>query len=344
MRAISYPFATPPAEGESIEIVPGLHWLRLPLPFPPDYINCYLLEDDDGCYIVDTGLQGEAVRQTWERYLQAGVLRGKKIKGILVTHFHPDHVGQAGWLVKRCAATLFMTEAEYRSDQALLSELPGHISDEMWDFYDILGVAEDVLGDGKPFDFAKKVGPLPETYQVIREGDQFSIGGRIWQVLIGQGHSPEHACLYCKDQNLLIAGDQVIATITSNVSVWVELPEKNPMSLWLKSIESLRSVSDETLVLPAHRLPFYGLHQRLSQLMTHHENHFLALEKACKSPQRIIDILPVLFKLKLEKSVLHLAVGECLAHLNFLIGSGRMICIQDQQGVNQYQTKDPCLQ
>lgn len=343
MRELIYPFTEPPDVGDAVEIVSGLLWLRLPLPFPPGHINCYLLEDEDGCYIVDTGLLNDDVRHTWEIYLQEGVLKGKKVKGVLVTHSHADHCGQAGWLVSHCEATLFMTQAEYSSVGALLDDEVGPISDEITDFYTRLGLADEILSTGSPFNFSKKAGPLPELYQVIREGDRFRIGGRVWQVVIGRGHSPEHACLYCKDHNLFIAGDQVIATITSNVSVWPTLPEKNPMSLWLKSIEDLRSISDETLILPAHSLPFYGLHQRLRQLKTHHENQFLALEQACETPQRMIDILPVLYERKPGKKILHIAVGECLARLHCLIGMRRMVCIQDQQGVNLYQTRDTGL-
>lgn len=343
MNSINYPFLTPPITGQTIEIVDGLYWLRLPLPFSPGHVNCYLLADGDGFYIVDTGMLGDETQSIWRHYLQLGILKDKQIKGVIVTHLHPDHIGQAGWLVKSCDSKLLMTESEYNFAQHLLEMETDQISDEVRLFYTKLGLDKDILSGGTPFSYPKKVEVLPNSYQVMRDGDQIKIGGRVWKVIVGRGHSPEHLCLCCDEHNLLIAGDQVISTITSNVSVWPNLPESNPMALWLQTIDTLMNVSDATLVLPAHTLPFFGLHQRLIELKSHHENHFLALEQACSSPQLIVNILPVLFERKLAKRVLYLAVGECLAHLHYLIGVGRMVCIHDQHGLNRYQTTDPRL-
>lgn len=91
--ALEYPFPTPPAHGETIEVRPGCLWLRMPLPFALDHINLWMLEDGDGWTLVDTGVNLPTTQEAWNKIFDR---LGVRIKRIIVTHCHPDHFGLAG--------------------------------------------------------------------------------------------------------------------------------------------------------------------------------------------------------------------------------------------------------
>ncbi|MGA2087492.1 MAG: MBL fold metallo-hydrolase, partial [Stellaceae bacterium] len=90
--ALAFPFPTPPAPGAAIEVAPGIHWLRMPLPFALDHINLWLLADGDGWTIVDTGFGGgDETKTLWQKVFDS-MPGGRPVKRVLVTHFHPDHM------------------------------------------------------------------------------------------------------------------------------------------------------------------------------------------------------------------------------------------------------------
>ncbi len=98
--SLTFPHAKPPAPGTMVEIVPGLMWLRLALPYRLDHVNVYLIDDGDGWALLDTGIDDAPTRAAWETLL-AGPLRERPLSRVLVTHYHPDHIGLAGWLCER---------------------------------------------------------------------------------------------------------------------------------------------------------------------------------------------------------------------------------------------------
>ena len=97
---------TPPAEGEALEIAPGVLWMQMPLPFRPDTVNVYALRDSPadggGWTIVDTGLDTRRGRDLWQALL-AGPLAGAPVTRLIATHHHIDHIGLAGWFQDRGA-------------------------------------------------------------------------------------------------------------------------------------------------------------------------------------------------------------------------------------------------
>ena len=96
---LRFPFQQPPAAGQLSEIAPGILWLRLPLPFRLNHINIFLIDDGDGWAVVDTGIANKVTREIWEA-LAAGPLARRRLTRLIVTHFHPDHIGLAGWLAR----------------------------------------------------------------------------------------------------------------------------------------------------------------------------------------------------------------------------------------------------
>lgn len=326
-RGLVYPFGTArPADGAIAEVAEGVFWLRMPLPFSLDHINLWLLDGGDHWVVVDTGVNSPVVAEHW-RALLAGPLAEKPVGRILVTHYHPDHVGLAGWLSRKTGAPLFMTRGEFMLARVLTLDVAPEVPAEVLAFYAAAGWSEAELGRleaGGWGRFARGVARLPTGYRRLREGDVLEIGARRWEVVVGAGHSPEHACLHCAADGLLISGDQVLPRITSNVSVYPTEPEADPLGDWLLSIERLRRLPDDTLVLPAHNEPFTGLHDRLDQLAGDHHEKLERLAAFLAEPRTVTDCFPTLFGRRIAADELQMATGEALAHLAWLRARGRV--------------------
>ncbi len=343
---LQYLFDDTPEHGTTREIVPGVRWLQMPLPMSLDHINLYLLEDEEGWWIIDTGIAIDPTQALWEKIF-AQELGGKPIIAVLCTHLHPDHIGMAGWLCERWRVPLYMSRAEYFCGLSFSRMEKHHYSWTSEQHYCRAGFSPDHIEKMKQHygGFASIVTPMPTAYNRLREGNTLLIKGHKWRVVVGSGHSPEHVCLYCESLNILISGDQVIPRITSNVSVMASEPEANPLKDWFASHEHfLELLPSDALVLPAHNAPFYGLHERLRFLIEHHEEHLLALEEACTgTSSTALELLPVLFKRKLEGDQMGLAVGECVAHLNYLHQRGRLSRSIDSDGHYRYTSIDDTL-
>jgi len=344
---IKYLFEDVPEAGQVREIVPGIVWLRMPLPMELDHINLYLLEDEDGWWVVDTGINIDPTRELWEGVFERD-LDGKPIKAVISTHYHPDHTGMAGWLCERWNAPFYMTEREYFTGLAFSRTAREHFSWQSEQNLRRLGYAEEHIDKARDNHggFGPVITPMPTSYRRLVDGGSLQINGNRWQVVVGNGHSPEHACLYCPSLNILISGDQVIPRITSNVSVSGAEPEGNPMRDWLNSLEHfLDTLPGDALVLPAHNAPFHGLHERLRFLIEHHEEHLLALEEACLAGEpTAMELLPTLFKRELTEHHVGLALGECVAHLNFLLHRGQLQRRVDEAGRYRYRSVDETLE
>ncbi|MCJ8206424.1 MBL fold metallo-hydrolase [Pseudomonas sp. RGM2987] len=337
---LEYPFQKP-ERGSVTEVIPGVLWIRMPLPFRLDHVNLWLIRDDNGWVVVDTGMFNDVAEATWEMILH-DVLKGEQITTVIVTHMHADHIGMAGWLVKRFNCQLRMTGGEYRGCQDLLM-LEETMLAEKVGFYHRAGWNQEALSNlqNNYGAFKSMVHPLPSTFRQLADGEQILIGGNDWQVIVGQGHTVEHACLYCQQLKLFISGDQVLPRITSNVSVPSHNPESNPMGGWMMTLYKIkRMVFDNVLVLPAHNECFNGLHARLENLLNIQYHLFSDLLLFLRLPRRSIDVFQCLFGREITMSdgiLLTMATGESLANLNYLIVSGRVMKSQDSFGVDWYQ-------
>ena len=335
--AIDVPWTTPPASGTVREVAPGVAWLRMPLPFQLDHINLWLLADGDGWAIVDTGVGLDDVRALWEQIF-AHHLGGRPVSRVLLTHFHPDHIGNAGWLTERWGVDLWCTQAEFLIAQVAVGHTGPRHADARRRHYRRNGCGEAALaalarrGDHYP----RLVPALPDEFRAFREGDTLAIGGRRWEVIVGRGHSPEHAALWCRDLDVLISGDQVLPRITTNVSVWPDQPWGDPLRLYLDSLERFRPIGAGALVLPAHGLPFRGLPERLAELATHHAARLAETLDAIVEPRSAAEVVPRLFRRELDAHQLSFALGEALAHLHRLEADGRAIRIVDGHGVHRF--------
>ncbi len=330
-----YPFEEPPAPGQAIEVADGVLWLRQPLPFELDHINVWALRDGDGWTIVDTGVRMKAAMEVWEQAF-AGPLGGKPVTRVICTHMHPDHVGLAGWLAEKFDCRLWMTRLEYITCRMLAADTGKEAPQDGERFYRSVGWSEEQIAGWKVRfgGFGKAIHTLPDSYRRLQDGEFITIDGRAWRVVVGNGHSPEHACLYREDGMVMISGDQVLPRISSNVSVWPTEPDADPLADWLDSLEKLqRELPADAFVLPSHGLPFYGLHERTRALTRGHERCLERLTKLLAEPKRAVDTFRALFARQVGDDMLGMATGESLAHLNCLKERGVAVCEPDDQGV-----------
>lgn len=335
------PYSEPPAPGQVIEIAPGVQWFRLPLPYRLDHVNIYLIEGADGWTVLDTGLGTDDCRDAWQ-VLVNGALRGQRLSSMLVTHFHPDHVGLAGWLGERFGLPLTMPRPEYLYSLAL-QYAPGDFANDMHrPFYQRHGlspqITELVLSRGH--EYLRRTSGVPTTYHRIKHGDSFGGAQRRFQVITGGGHSLEQAMLYRPDEKLFFAADQVIARISPNVSVHAMEPDLDALGIFLGSLAGLRGmVADDVLVLPGHGLPFYGLHQRISELIEHHGQRCDIIADAIRQqPLSVAELVPHVFHRTLDEHQTGFAFGEVLAHVNHMLGQGRLSLDVGADGVERYRS------
>jgi glyoxylase-like metal-dependent hydrolase (beta-lactamase superfamily II) len=334
MSSLEYPFPEVPAPATTVEVAPGVHWLSMPLPFQLDHINLWMLEDDGGWTIVDTGIGNAETRSLWERLLE----KRKSIKRIVVTHYHPDHAGNAAWLCKRSGAELWMTQGEYLTAHAVRTSSAGYTTDAVLAVFRKNGLDDEHAARmrGPRNRYAELVPEFPLSYRRIIEADEISIGNRRWRAFIGHGHAPEHLSLFCKELNTVIAGDMLLSTISTNVSVWSIDPEGDPLRLFLDSIARYRELPDDVLVLPSHGKPFRGAHRRVSELEKHHESRLGELVQSLQQPKSAGELLGVLFRRPLDTHQMFFAMGEAIAHLHYLYYAGRAKRALGVDGIMRY--------
>jgi len=340
-----YPCGEPPLPGTAKEIAPGVLWLRMPLPLSLSHINLWAVRDDLGWAIFDTGMHTQATVQAWNALTGIDSPLGEDGPSrIFATHMHPDHIGMAGWLVNEHACELWMTLGEYMTCRVLIAEEGCPAPQAHVDFYHRAGWNAAALDDLRQRygGYGKKIYPMPPQYRRLRDGQTLRIGAHQWQVIVGSGHSPEHACFYCAELKLLISGDQVLPRISSNVSVVATEPQADPLHDWLQSLEKIRQkVPDDVLVLPAHDDPFHRLHARLDHLDRSHRRALDRLQVLlAEGPKRVVDVFPVLFARRIDEELLSLATGEALANLNYLVERGRVRVTVDGEGVAWYRLAD----
>lgn len=344
--SLVYPLGEPPAAGETREIAPGgpnsILWARMPLPFVLQWINVWLLEDAEGWTIVDTGLGMEASREHWRTIFDSPALKGKPVLRVICTHMHPDHVGLAGWITRKFDCRLWMSRLEYFACRMLVADTGREAPADGVRFYRAAGWDEDALDSYRVRfgGFGKVVSRLPDGFHRLSEGDVLDIGGRTWRVVVGNGHSPEHACLLCEELGLFISGDQLLPRISSNVSVFPTEPDADPLSDWLASCAKLKgAIPADVLVLPSHNEPFTGAHARLQDLIDGHERGLSRLEaRLAQEPRRAVDLFGAIFARKIGPDLIGMATGETIAHLNCLIGRGRARRTLTPEGIAYYES------
>lgn len=341
MQPLRYPHETPPTEGEAIRIADGVLWMRLPLPMKLDHVNVYALDDGDSWTVVDTGFNTKRTRAIWGKLL-TGPMAGKPVARVIITHHHPDHVGLAGWFQKEHGAELIATRTSWLFARMLTLDDQALPTDETLSHWKAAGMDAAIYKkrtQERPFNFSDIVYPMPLGFKRIKEGDTITIGGRTWDIHIGNGHAPEHATFWSRDCELVLSGDQIISSISSNLGVYATEPEADPVGDWLEACERLSQYAREDhLVLGGHKLPFTGLPTRMRQLIDNHHGALDRLTAFLDTPKTAGDCFPPLFKRSIGEGEYGLALVEALAHLNHLYQLGAITRVKRDDGAWLWQT------
>ncbi len=334
-----------PAPGATIELAPGVRWIRMALPFALDHINLWLLRDEidglQGWTVVDCCITRDEAKAQWEQVF-ATQLEGLPILRLLVTHMHPDHIGLAHWLCERWSTPqhdcrMWISATDYNAARLASHSTTGFGGENAARFFASHGLVDPESVEmirGRANYYPNLVPTVPATYRRMMDGDSIGIGGRSWRCISGYGHAPEHIALYCDDLHVLISGDMMLPRISTNVSVFDIEPEANSLALFLESIDKFSGLPQDTLVLPSHGKPFQHLHARIRQLHDHHRDRLEEVMVACRDQAMSgADVMPLMFKRKLDLHQTTFAMGESIAHLHALWHQGTLRRTKDAEGV-----------
>ena len=354
-RELHYPMGDAlPACGGTLVVAPGINWIRMSLPFALDHINLWLLRDSvpgqdgprQGWTIVDCCISHDASRAQWEQIF-ANELDGLPVLRVIVTHMHPDHIGLASWLCQRWEAPLWISATDYNVARIASTSTTGFGGEHAALFFAMHGLIDPDSLDkirARSNYFPTLVPSVPRQFRRMMDGDTLRIGGQTWNCISGHGHAPEHIALHCAELRVLIGGDMMLPRISTNVSVYDIEPESNPLKQFLESIDKFRALDPDTLTLPSHGKPFTGLYQRIAQLHAHHRDRLAEVLEACaQSACSAADVLPVLFKRKLDLHQTTFAMGESIAHLHSLWFDGKLHRTLDPDGVYRFRTLGQAL-
>ena len=322
---------------EPIEVAEGILWFRLPMPIALDHINIYLLDDGDSWVLIDTGLADTKSIEIWTNILKK-YLSKRPIQKIIGTHFHPDHVGLAGWLIERTDAEFWMTQIEWLSARQAYLTVDSGASQAMSTFYKKANLKPDLIKiyDDIGNDYRSMVTPIPLEYDRIEHSTLFKIGDRIWKPVFGSGHSPDHVSFYCEKDRIMLGGDMLLPRITPIIAVWWQEPNADPLEGYIEFLKTLGSIGSDALILPAHNRPYKELQTRVADLISHHNERLEITYEACKNENSAEAIMQELFIRKLDPFQTRFAIGETIAHINNLIKKGTLKRCLDDDGVYFY--------
>ena len=303
--------------GEAARLVKGVWQVKLPVPFPLGFVSVYLVEGDGGWTLVDAGYDYPPSRDAWEAGARAaGCDLSRDVARVVVTHFHPDHVGAARWLQQVSAAPVYMMEAEIPFARRLWE------SPEAGPFVGLL------VRHGMPREMAETAAGamrgglrLPEEILPLRAGEKVPMGGGSARVVHATGHADHQLVLHDEGRRILYAADHVMLGISPNIGTWPET-EPHPLARYLESLASMRGLEAD-LVLPGHGPVFGDLDGRISELAEHHTERLGTMRAEIEAPASAYEVSRRLFRGALSVHQRAFALAETLAHLDHLVLEGR---------------------
>ena len=347
-KRLHYPLGdTLPESGRTLEVAPGVKWLRMGLPFALNHINLWLLRDEidgpqgrvQGWSVVDCCIDRPESRAQWEQVFEKE-LDGLPILRVIVTHMHPDHVGLAHWLCERWNAPMWISATDFNAARMACQSTTGFGGDAAAAFFGSHGLCDpESLAKirARTGYYPSMVPRVPDRYHRMMDGQTIAIGDYQWSCISGYGHAPEHIALYCDQIKVLVSGDMLLPRISTNVSVYDLEPESDPLTLFLSSIDKFKQLPEDTLVLPSHGKPFTGLRERVQQLHDHHRDRLAEVMQHCRdTPRSAAEVLPVLFTRALDLHQTTFAMGETVAHLHALWFDGRLKRRLGEDGVYRF--------
>ncbi|MEY3037580.1 MAG: hypothetical protein RL143_147 [Pseudomonadota bacterium] len=325
--------------GIPTEVAEGIYQIRLPLPFALDHINVYLVEDSDGWILVDTGIKSEKSQKILENILDK-LPESRPLKAVLATHAHVDHIGVAGWICDKWKVPLWVSKPEYDGINQFLAMNPAEdpiLSKSLNEFYHQGGIPEseyELIIKGL-LGFQRAFYPLPRAYKVLESGT-LTIKNETWDIFVNDGHTVAHVSLFNRNRNILISGDQVLARISSNVSVRFGDANGNPLKTWIDGLLKLKELPPSTLVLPSHEKSMTNLSARIDELVEGYLENAHKITRFCKTPSTVEELLRALFPRELSPFEHHLAYGETRSYINYQIAQQKLEVVGGESDIPLY--------
>lgn len=300
--------------------VPYVYQLPITVPFPVKVTNSYALDTGRGFLLIDFGMDGRLARREWQYYIDKLGLSSRTVRALFVTHFHPDHIGLSAWATEQFQAPLYLMNGEDLSF--------AEVRHGVFDRAAIIRQADFWMSHGVPPNIAmqwhhaaKKMWstvPCPSEMNPVVDGTEVTIGRFTFRVIEQRGHSPHQGVLYESHGNLLFTGDQILTRITPNVGLYSDSGDQNPLRAYLRSLDILMDLPD-CLGLPAHEGLIASTHCRVEEIKAHHRQRSQQVKTLVVEHENSGYVLArQLFTRPLEGEQLRLALGETLAHLEFL--------------------------
>jgi glyoxylase-like metal-dependent hydrolase (beta-lactamase superfamily II) len=300
-------------------VAEGVHQLKIPVPFPLRFVSVYLVEGDDGWTIIDSGYDYPPTYEAWERGAEgAGCDLERDVARIVVTHFHPDHLGGARWLHEHSGAPVYMLEDEIPFSRRLWGDPGGQKT-----------FAEYLIQNGMPGKIAEPAAveirsglPLPEEMLPLQSGERIPLGNGAVRIIHTPGHADNHFVLHDEERSILFAADHLLLEITPNVGLWPE-SEPHPLARYLGSLDGLRDLR-ANLVLPGHGSVFHDLAGRIEEIVAHHAERLDVMRAVLEDgPRTPYEVSRVVFRGAVTVRQRCFALAETLAHLDHLALEGR---------------------
>jgi len=308
----------------------GIIRIKVPVPFPLQWVNAYVLKDGDGYVVVDPGLNTEQSRALWLEVLNELNIHPQQIRKTILTHHHPDHYGLSGWMQELTNCEVYISSAGH----ALVNRLWGEgetLTEELCALFAAHGLPQDK--QEQMYDHMKSfiplVSPQPRTVKHLEEGDEWRAGELNFRTLSVSGHAFSHLIFLDEQRRLMLCGDHVLPRISPNISY---LPDEDPDPLhsFLTGLDKLAGFGELEAVYPGHRDPFRDLAGRVKELKAHHGMRLKLIASQLHQPATAYDVCLAMFGERLSIHQLRFAMSETIAHLLYL--ERRQYVQADQRG------------
>jgi len=292
-----------------LQVEEGVRRVTFPLPLGIDHVHCYLLPDSDGSWTaVDTGLGLPGAREQWAALLAE--LDGR-VERIVITHFHPDHVGAAAELAELTGATVFQGAEDYGQcvrtwgEDGISERVPAYLSSH--------GVPDDEIAT-----FRREAQTLRRMVRFAQDPQPIAAGDTVagWEVLPVPGHADGHLALH--RDGVLIAGDALLASITPNVGLYPD-SRPDPLGDYLSSLELIERLAPR-VAYGGHGVAIEDPAGRARELISHHHDRLDQASAALGgTPQTAYALSYALWPEALPTALRRFALAEARAHVEYLV-------------------------
>ncbi len=322
------------------EVATGIWKITLPIPFPLRTVNLYALVGKDGWAIVDAGMGMPEARVAFAAGLQRAGVQIDRLRTIVLSHDHPDHVGLSGELHERSEATVYMHPIDADGMNFMWRNVHAERFATVSAFFRQHGMpgGEPWFSQAGPNQFKDIIRVPPhEAITLVEDGQTIDLVGEQYRVIWTPGHSDGHICLFRERDGVFLAADHVLPRITPNIGLYSEYDRANPLGDYLHSLRKV-STLPASIVLPGHGEPFHDLAGRVAEIIEHHgqrEEQILTLLDS--RPQHAYQLAVQLFGQRLKSNeARRMAVAETLSHLEYMRLGGQVEQQKNSDGVILY--------